>query len=1273
MPSKQTQSAAILGLLIATIQLPAFSQTQPDQSFVINSNGIDYNIDTYGSGKTYYEALNTIQKLGLDFQKTAIWNDFNKALGIAQETATAGYNKAVPNPYYDTWFPYNGRFGTPLGISDEVNSIGTLYSPGGINYFDYSPSYSNRTPKNGWAVVNAIPQAQSIIQSGNVNGGNANNKTSNLGSSLLPQFEGGTLTVDQANATITDNFTLDSSATNSIDANGNEASFSGVFSDAASGTPGNIRFENSVVGNNKTITLTGNSSYTGNTSIGPRVFLALRGTGSINNSSDLTIERGGRLNIETNAGTSHTLRNVTGGGDLQPNSGATVEINRSGVRFDGRLQTIPGSVTKTGTETWTLTNPDSHVHGGVTVAEGAWIMDGGSFDGKAPWTPVTVLPGARFAVTSGTTTNTGTFTVGGAGNRSHLEINGNLRVNGHLNLEPRSRILFNWNDGTSGPRARELHVGGTLNHNGESIDSRGGDYLITVNSLQGKSNILVDGETLTLTTRNDSPFDGKIGDFNPGQQGGTLIKSGQGTLSLSQSGGITNLNNLQVNEGTLALLNGGNAVNTATTISPGAALKLSNSSSSLTSTTVDVNAGGLLTGNGTIVGNVTNNGEVKPGGGGAIGTLTVDGDYYQGITNPNATLNIEVDGSTSDLLKITGDNRFVALGGNLKISSLPNTHITPNNQYTAIDITGQGATGGELNLKTDRSGVIGSSGYLFARETDPAFATLDQSYYDICTSSDPDIQKGCTKLKFAWLQRSKQKSGGGTKQVLISPSSSTQTPVVVPTTQSPQAVINTVKKSGGAITTASSGNTNTNTDICTANTGNNALCRQQNQSGSGLSASNTNNQQVARTIDAGQASLGAVVSNGTTGGDPVKVNGVNSGYTTNQTQEAKVTPDFVSVYNALFSIPTRQQLNQALHSITAEPYASMQSVALEAIEQFGKNSLALTDRSVPLTHKETFCKQGDGTLIPADSPERPDTCNERTKTVGSRWSLLLDGTNTEASLDGTNDLASLDYNVFSTIYGLQYAFSPEWSAGAAFGYGQANLYNYEYANSRIQSDTYGGSLWGIYRPSADWKFSGLLGYMNLQYDSNRNMAFGGLNRTAEANWDGNGFTAALDAQYNWALNGNNTDPNAIRLKPRTFLSYAVHNQGSFSESGAQSLNLNVDSHTADSLLWGIGFTLETPIRLSSTNRLIPRFTVGYEYDFMGDADEEHQLTSSFSELPALGSVDVLGQNRGANALDLGLSIEIETSDSVSLYAGVNGGFWSNGTEVSYGGGLKYSW
>lgn len=635
---------------------------------------------------------------------------------------------------------------------------------------------------------------------------------------------------------------------------------------------------------------------------------------------------------------------------------------------------------------------------------------------------------------------------------------------------------------------------------------------------------------------------------------------------------------------------------------------------------------------------------VSPGN--SIGELTVS-NYEQ---TGGGVLQLEVNGPQSDLLRVTG--AVSNLAGTVEITGNP----TPGLVYTGI--TAPTAYAGSSTANADTSSAVVATGYHFVRGQSSDFNKLSGN-----PSYDP------TKLQYGWVQNAAS-SGSGTTSGGGAAGS-----VVAPNSNPGQGTINQVKQTGGAITSTITQTSTQSKDQCVANTGNATACNSTSSGGnSGSSAANANNINKAKAIDAGMTSVFSAVNAGITGGAPIPSStGTPTGYTTNQAKAALVTPDFVTVYSALLNLPTVAQVNQALHSISAEPYASMQSVALEAIEQLGKNSLALTDRSVPLTHTASFCKLDDGTLIPADSPNRPDTCDERTKTVGSRWSLLLDGTNTEASLDGTNDLASLDYNVFSTIYGLQYAFSPEWSAGAAFGYGQARLYNYEYANTHINSDTYSGSIWGIYRPSPDWKFSGLLGYMNLQYDSNRTMAFGGLNRTAEANWDGNGYLASLEAQYNWALNGNNNDPDAIRLKPRTFLSYANHQQGSFSESGAKSLNLAVDSHTADSLLWGIGFTLETPIKLNSTNRLIPRLTVGYEYDFMGDANEEHELTASFSEMPALGSVDVLGQNRGANALDVGLSIEIETSDSVSLYAGVNGGFWSNGTEVSYGGGLKYSW
>jgi uncharacterized protein with beta-barrel porin domain len=419
------------------------------------------------------------------------------------------------------------------------------------------------------------------------------------------------------------------------------------------------------------------------------------------------------------------------------------------------------------------------------------------------------------------------------------------------------------------------------------------------------------------------------------------------------------------------------------------------------------------------------------------------------------------------------------------------------------------------------------------------------------------------------------------------------------------------------------------------------------------------------------------VVQGVTGGKPVVSSaGAPTGYTTQQVKAAKITPDFVELSTSLFAVPTRQQLNLAMHSLTAEPYASMQSVALEAMEQFRANTLALTSgtKAIPFIAEEEVCTVDDNSKPGADGSQQPQPdCKPRTIKKLTPWSLLIDGTNTQATLNGTNDLASLDYNIFSSSYGLQYDFNRNWSAGASFGYGRANLYNYEYADVRIDSSTYSGAAWGIYRPSESWKFTALAGYMNLQYESDRNINFGGLNRTANANWSGKGFTAALAAEYDWVLSSDKTSRSAVRIKPNTFFSYALHNQGAFSETGADSLNLALNSHTADSLIYGIGFQIETPIITGKTSRLIPRLSLGYEYDFNGDTNEEHQLTASFADVPALGSVDVLGQNRGANALAVDLSLEYETSQTLSLYAGVGGAFWSNGNELSYGGGLKLRW
>ena len=731
----------------------------------------------------------------------------------------------------------------------------------------------------------------------------------------------------------------------------------------------------------------------------------------------------------------------------------------------------------------------------------------------------------------------------------------------------------------------------------------------TVGLLRGEGEIDLGKATLTLESFG-----------NPGQSAANF--AGDGNLIKSGSFG--------------QLLSGKLDFKGTTTVKQGT-LILSGSSSSKTT----VESGATLAGTGTVSADILNRGVLAPGGdpgaGQSIGTFTINNGSYK--QEQDGTLALEVNGTRSDLLKLTG-NAFVSdLAGTVKISGTP----TPGLVYTGID--GPTAYKGTSTANADPSNVVIAAGYKFCREDDPCFKNLNGS---------PSVDR--TKLQFGWAALDVKGA-----------------PVPVKDT-TPQQAITYAKNKGGPLTKIVTDTTDVLKTTCVANTADPNGCNIALNNKGNTPPVSGNIVTTAKPLDGGNAAIASVVSNGVTGGTPIPTStGGSTGYTTKQAKAAGLPSDFVTVLHAFNSLSTRSALISSLHQVTAEPYASMQSVALEAMEQFRFNTLALTkgDKAIRLFTEAELCQLADGTTIPADGAQRPADCKPRKLPQASRWSLLIDATNTQANLDGTNNLASLDYNVFQSTYGLQYEASRQWSVGAAFGYGQANLYNYEYANSTINSNTYSGGAWAIYRPSTPWTITGLVGYMNLQYDSDRSIAFGGLDRNATANWSGNGFTTALQAQYDWVLSANKADRNAIRFKPNTYLAYSLHNQGNITESGADSLNLAIDGHTADSLVYGIGFTLETPIQIARTTRLIPRLSVGYEYDFNGDANEEHQLTASFADVPALGSVDVLGQTRGANDLNVALNVELETSDQFSLYAGVGGSFWSNGNELNYGGGLRW--
>lgn len=109
-----------------------------------------------------------------------------------------------------------------------------------------------------------------------------------LGNTVNPAFQGGVLRIDTSGSTLSQNFTLDGSSTNTIDQYGNTVIFSGVFSDATNGTPGNIIIANTGTGGE--VVFAGANTYTGTTTIESGATLALANTGSISSSSVIRVD-----------------------------------------------------------------------------------------------------------------------------------------------------------------------------------------------------------------------------------------------------------------------------------------------------------------------------------------------------------------------------------------------------------------------------------------------------------------------------------------------------------------------------------------------------------------------------------------------------------------------------------------------------------------------------------------------------------------------------------------------------------------------------------------------------------------------------------------------------------------------------------------------------------------------------------------------------------------------------------------------------------------------
>ena len=173
-----------------------------------------------------------------------------------------------------------------------------------------------------------------------------------------------------------------------------------------------------------------------------------------------------------------------------------------------------------------------------------------------------------------------------------------------------------------------------------------------------------------------------------------------------------------------------------------------------------------------------------------------------------------------------------------------------------------------------------------------------------------------------------------------------------------------------------------------------------------------------------------------------------------------------------------------------------------------------------------------------------------------------------ASLDSTANVTGYNFTIFGFTAGADYRLRDDLVIGLGTGYYNTSA-SYKNSGGDAGINSIPFYAYGAYTPGSFYAM-GSLGYTLNLYSLDRNIAFGGINRVATSSVNGNQLNASLETGYDFKVA-------QFTLTPALTVYYSQAWVNGFTESGAGSLDLNVNSQSANSVQTGIGDAAVPPL------------------------------------------------------------------------------------------------
>lgn len=229
---------------------------------------------------------------------------------------------------------------------------------------------------------------------------------------------------------------------------------------------------------------------------------------------------------------------------------------------------------------------------------------------------------------------------------------------------------------------------------------------------------------------------------------------------------------------------------------------------------------------------------------------------------------------------------------------------------------------------------------------------------------------------------------------------------------------------------------------------------------------------------------------------------------------------------------------------------------------------------------------------------------------------------------GTKDdgAINLDHTLVGVSGGVDYRFTPQFTAGFGIGYGR-DVTDVDFNGTETRAEAFSLAAYGSYRPVPGFFLDGVAGYSTMSFDSRRYVTESG--DFAGGSRSGDQLFASLTAGYEYRNDG-------LLISPYGRLSGSRSTLDAFAETGAGMRNLTYGQQSIDALssMLGLRFAYSIP---TTRGTLTPRGRVEYTHDFEGSS----RARLGYGDLGTLPYIlNIQGLSRDHLALGLGLDARI---------------------------------